>query len=256
MLVDTDLFGHTTDKVRTAIDRIREFEPPEGYFVAFSGGKDSIVTLDLVRRSGVKHDAHYNITGIDPPELFYFIRDNYPEVERHRPEKTIWKLIVEKRMPPTRKVRYCCEVLKERGGRERRVITGIRHAESVRRSKRSMVEACFKEKLRTFLHPIIDWSNGDVWDYIRSTNLPYCKLYDEGFKRLGCIMCPINGNRVKEVKRWPRYYQKYLRAFDGCLRKRRKDGLKTTWETGEQMMQWWLSNADHKIDPDQTVMFE
>jgi len=52
-----------------AMNVLHEYEPPEGYYVAFSGGKDSIVMLDLVRRSGVKHDAHMNITSVDPPEL-------------------------------------------------------------------------------------------------------------------------------------------------------------------------------------------
>ena len=255
MLNEHTLFG-MTDKTAIAIQRLKDFEPPEGYYVAFSGGKESVVILDLVKKSKVRYDAHYNITGIDPPELYYFIRDNFPEVQRHRPEKTIWRLIVERRMPPTRKVRYCCQELKERGGAGRRVVTGIRWAESTRRGKRTMVEACFKDKSKIYVHPIIDWSETDVWDYIRMNKLPYCHLYDEGFKRLGCIMCPMNGNRATEVNRWPRYYQKYLMAFDACLAKRRVDGLKTTWETGHEMMEWWLKNADHRIDPDQTVMFE
>ena len=67
MLIEQTLWG-TIDKVQVAIDRIKTFEPPEGYYVAFSGGKDSVVILDLVKRSGVKFDAHYNITGIDAPE--------------------------------------------------------------------------------------------------------------------------------------------------------------------------------------------
>jgi phosphoadenosine phosphosulfate reductase len=83
-----DLFtGKSKEEI--AIERIKTFCPPEGYYVAFSGGKDSVIILDLVKRSGVKFDAHYNITGIDPPELFRFIRDNFPEVQRHKPEITI-----------------------------------------------------------------------------------------------------------------------------------------------------------------------
>ena len=148
--------GKAKDEI--SIQRLRDFEPKEGFYVAFSGGKDSIVTLDLVKRSGVKYDAHYNITGIDPPELYYFIRDNFPEVQRHRPETTIWKLIEKKMMPPTRKVRYCCAELKERGGKGRRVVTGIRWAESYRRGKRSVVEECFRDKHRVYVHPIIDWT--------------------------------------------------------------------------------------------------
>jgi len=258
MLIETDLFGAKRDKVATAIERIRTFEPPEGYYVAFSGGKDSVVILDLVKRSGVKFDAHYNITGIDPPELFYFIRDQHPEVQRHRPEMTMWRLIVKKRMPPTRRVKYCCEYLKEGGGSGRKVITGIRWAESQRRkASRRMIETCYKDKSKTYLNPIIDWENKDVWDYIRKNNLPYCRLYDEGFKRLGCIMCPENSKREKEISRWPRYYQKYLRAFGECIEKRKMDGLPTTWDTPEQMMKWWLEcKRKRREDPDQTTIFE
>jgi phosphoadenosine phosphosulfate reductase len=176
-LVEQTLFGRV-DKVQIAIDRIKCFEPPEGYYVAFSGGKDSVVILDLVKRSGVKYDAHYNITGIDPPELYYFIRDQHPEVQRHRPEMTMWALIVKKMMPPTRLVRYCCEYLKERGGKGRVVVTGIRWAESNRRSKRKMNEACFRDARTHYLNPIIDWSDEDVWMYIRGNNVKYCSLYD------------------------------------------------------------------------------
>jgi phosphoadenosine phosphosulfate reductase len=265
-LVENGIFG-TIDKVAEAIQRIKDFEPPEGYYVAFSGGKDSVVILDLVKRSGVKFDAHYNITGIDPPELFYFIRDQHPEVQRHRPEKTIWKLIVEKMMPPTRLVRYCCAELKERGGEGRRVLTGIRWAESVRRSKREMVEDCFRGKHKTYLHPIIDWADTDIWNYIKENDLPYCSLYDEGFKRLGCIGCPMAGKtRVKEFERWPRYKTLYGTAFAAAAAANlaalgpefggRGRNAKLRWRTGDEMFAWWMEEKHTTKDPDQTVMFE
>jgi len=61
-----------------AVEFIRTHEPPEGYFVAFSGGKDSIVTLELTRMAGVKHQAFYTCSSIEPPEVVQFIRQHYP----------------------------------------------------------------------------------------------------------------------------------------------------------------------------------
>lgn len=267
-LITEDLIEGRIDKVAMAIDRIRAFEPPEGYYVAFSGGKDSVVILDLVKRAGVKFDAHYNITGIDPPELFYFIRDNFPEVERHQPPITIWKLIVKKMMPPTRMVRYCCEYLKEGGGHDRTVVTGIRWGESSRRSKRKMTEACFKDSRKFYLNPIIDWSDKDVWNYIHIEKLAYCSLYDEGFKRLGCIGCPMSGKgRIKEFARWPKYEEKYRKAFAAAAAAARnmkecsqewKDShpLLASWDDGNSMFDWWMNEDRIKEDPDQLVMFE
>jgi len=265
MLIETDIFGNVIDKVKMAIDRVRTFEPPEGYYVAFSGGKDSVVILDLVKRSGVKFDAHYNITGIDPPELFYFIRDNFPEVERHRPETTIWSLIVKKMMPPTRLVRYCCEYLKERGGQGRTVVTGVRWAESNKRSKRRMHEACFRDSRKHYLNPIIDWADADVWDYIHGNGLKYCGLYDEGFERLGCIGCPMAGDgRRKEFERWPNFENKYRKVFAAAAANLaalgpefggRGRNAKLRWTDGESMFNWWM-NETKNGDPDQTVMFE
>lgn len=268
MLIEQTLFGQI-DKVQMAIDRIKTFEPPEGYYVAFSGGKDSVVILDLVKRSGVKFDAHYNITGIDPPELFYFIRDVHPEVQRHRPEMTIWRLIEKNMIPPTQVIRYCCKHLKECGGHGRHVITGIRWAESTRRkNKRRMNESCFKDTGKRYLNPIIDWLDSDVWEYIKGNDVPYCSLYDEGFNRLGCIGCPCAGRRrYRDFQRWPQYKRLYLKAMTTAAAKR-AEKIKTDpdWGeshsplwigvSGEEMFAWWMKETRTTEDPDQTVMFE
>lgn len=89
--------------------------------------------------AGVKFDAHYAVTSVDPPELVRFIKEKYPDVqfERQHDENgkpiTMWSLIASHTLPPTRKVRYCCSNLKEPGGAGRIVVTGVRWAESVNR---------------------------------------------------------------------------------------------------------------------------
>lgn len=255
MLVENTLFG-VRDKVQMALDMLREFEPEEGYYLAYSGGKDSTVLLDLARRSGVKFDAHYNLTTVDPPELVYFIRTQ-PDVIIESPEKTMWDLIVEKHMPPMRVARYCCEILKERGGADRRVLTGVRAAESSRRAKRQQVERCMRDGSKTYVHPIFHWSDADVWEYIHSRKLPYCSLYDEGFKRLGCICCPMSSNQVKEGERWPRFKAQYIRTFQKMLDKKIADGLDTGgWCTGQDVWDWWVSPKPKEVDEAQLTIFE
>ena len=270
MLVENTLFG-VRDKVKIAIDRLRTFEPPEGYYLAFSGGKDSQCVYHLAKEAGVKFDAHYKLTTVDPPELVYFIRENYPDVSIDKPKKTMWQLIIENGGPPTRIQRYCCRELKERGGEGRITVTGVRWAESIRRKNtrglaefmgkkvkdmvlfsdndemRQMMENCQK-KGKFVLNPIIDWEDADVWEYIHSRGLKYCKLYDEGFKRLGCIGCPMSGKKgmEKEFLRWPKYKTQYIRTFDKVVKNRKAKGTKCIWETAEDVMNWWIYGTEKK----------
>jgi len=252
-LIENTLFGEI-DKVKIAIERLRLFEPPEGYYLAFSGGKDSQVIYELAKMSGVKFDAHFSVTTVDPPELLRFIRDNYPDVKWEKPEKTMWKLIV-KNGPPCRIKRYCCRYLKERGGVDRIVITGIRKEESTKRAGRKMIENCLKHETKKIFNLIIDWKEEEVWEFIKKENLSHCRLYDEGFKRIGCVGCPM-GNRERDFKLWPNFEKAYLRAFNKMLKYRWSKGLKTEWQTPEEVMKWWLDDRKHKGDPDQTVLFE
>jgi len=242
-----------------AIRRIQAHAPDDGLYVAFSGGKDSVVILDLVKRSGVPFDAHYNLTTADPPEVVYFVR-RFPEVQIHKPRDkdgkfmSIWRLIRKKGMPPRRNARFCCEVMKEQGGKGRTVVTGVRWAESANRSKRGMYEGCYKDGSKHYLNPIIDWTTADVWHYIRSRWLDYCSLYDEGFKRVGCVLCPM-GNRAqaeKEAQRWPGIARLWEMSIKAGFRQIDKPGA---FENAQELWEWWFSREDAQSREELPMLF-
>lgn len=289
--------GEICDKVEIAIKRIKAFEPPDGYYVAFSGGKDSQCVYHLAKMAGVKFDAHYNVTSVDPPELVRFIRKNYPDViferkhDKNGKPVTMWSLIPKKHTPPTRIIRYCCEELKESNGSGRFTITGVRASESINRSlnqgvitvpkagkkfqkdlegigvnftetrkggvvlnydnseKRRMAEHCIRTG-KALLNPIIDWDEDDVWEFLNMNGIEHCCLYDEGFKRLGCIGCPMGRakRQRKEFERWPAYKELYMKAFKRMIDQRKKDGLDCKrWGTAQDVFDWWLS-SDRECD--------
>lgn len=261
MLMEHTLFG-INDKVQIAIDRLKAYCPPEGFYIAFSGGKDSQVILELAKQAGVKHDAHMALTTVDPPELLRFVRAHYLEVELLRPTESMYSLIVRKGIPPTRRVRYCCDVLKEPSGAGRFVVTGVRWEESARRARRGMVESCYRHGKHRLIHPIIDWSSEDVWEYLAERGLPHCSLYDEGFTRIGCVMCPCASEKKvrADAARWPHIAEVYrracIRAFDIMKAKgKREESVK--WKSGEDMYQWWLSQTRRAEDiPPLESLFE
>jgi phosphoadenosine phosphosulfate reductase len=235
------------DREDVAINRIKYFNTGiKSYYVAFSGGKDSIVMYDLVKRSGItNYIVEYKNTTVDPPDLIYFIRKNYQEVKIVNPKMSMWQLIEKKKMPPTRLVRYCCEYLKEDAGNGHIVVTGIRAQESKKRAQRKMFEACTRKRDKYYLNPIIDWTEDDIWNYIRKYKLPYPNLYDKGWRRIGCVGCPMAGkHRLKEFAEYPKIKQNYIRAFDRMLKNRIIAGLDTKWKTGEEVMAWWLNDKE------------
>lgn len=93
-------------------------------------------------------------------------------------------------------------------------------------------------KGKHIINPIIDWEDEDVWEFIKTYNVPYCSLYDKGYKRLGCIGCPMSTNKVKELDAYPKYKQAYIRAFDRMLKNIDKA---VDWKTGEDVYNWWVS---------------
>lgn len=292
------------EKIQISIQRLTSFEPKEGYHLAFSGGKDSCVVKALADMAGVKYHAVYRVTGIDPPELVYFIKRFHQDVKMEFPRDkdgkriTLWSMIENKQMPPTRLARYCCENFKESSGDGEMTITGVRWAESQNRKNnhgvvtvmainkdtkkiadnsedfklsksggvilvndndesRRMVEQCYKRN-KTTLNPIIDWTDSDVWEFIRGYDIPYCCLYDEGFKRLGCIGCPLGGKRSmeREFARYPKYKELYIKAFEKMLKRRKEAGKDDTtgnWASANDVFNWWIG---YDILPGQVSFFE
>lgn len=290
------------EKVKVSIERLKAFEPDDGYYLAFSGGKDSVVCKALLEMSGCKYDSTYRVTSVDPPELVCFIKEKHPDVKMEVPRYkdtgkpiTMWNLIPLKLFPPTRLARFCCQYLKEDGGDGRMTVTGVRWAESANRKKnqgsvvirnmsekhktpdfrmgqrndslilvndstesRRMIESCYKRH-KTVVNPIIEWEDNDVWNFIKTNGIPYCELYDCGFKRLGCIGCPMAGRRQRErdFRTYPKYKNAYLLAFQKMLQLRlernRQDPSRPVWRTGKtdykdatakDVFNWWMESGN------------
>lgn len=249
--------------------------------VTTSGGKDSDVCLALAKIAGINYEVQHNHTTADAPETVYHVRDTFRRLELDGVQCTInwptykgspvtmWSLIPQKLMPPTRLVRYCCDVLKEGGGAGRMITTGVRWSESVKRKNsrgiyetmpsdrkkkitlnndnedaRQLFENC-KLKAKRVCNPIVDWTDQDVWDFVSFAKVPVNVLYGCGFSRVGCIGCPMAGKqgRMTEFTKWPTYQRSYTRAFEEMLKQRRERGINTEWETGMDVFHWWMEDG-------------
>lgn len=257
-MTQSSLTDDISELVEMAIDNFKKYEPKEGYYLAFSGGKDSIVIYDLAVKAGVKFDPHYHFTTVDPPELVKFIKETYPNITWDRPKHSMFYYIERKGFLPTRGIRYCCSLLKECYGKGRVVVTGVRREESKKRSDRNLYEPYMKDKKTIYFNPIVKWKDKTVWDYIALNNLNYCSLYDEGFERLGCVMCPLAGGQQmeKEAKRWPLFYRAYLKAIERGLNRAKERGRTplVSGLTAEETMRWWIY-AEKSACVDQCQLF-
>ena len=104
---------------------------------------------------------------------------------------------------------------------------------------RKMVEQCY-QRSKVVVNPIIDWTNEDVWEFIHEYKIPYCELYDKGYKRLGCIGCPM-GNNKEELEKYPKYKQAYLSAFRRMLDQVEQNGTHyKKWENEYDVYNWWV----------------
>lgn len=269
------------DKEKMAIERLKiASELSLNYYnqplvICYSGGKDSDCLLEIARRSGVRYWVQHSHTTVDAPPTVQHIRRKFRQLEldgiktiMNMPSLTMWQLIIKKGMPPTRLVRFCCSNLKETFGKNMHIVTGVRKSESTNRSKRSTYETIVSDvKKRVYLddnddrrrltehclrkgttttNAIIDWQDSDVWDYLEDTKAEINPLYSCGFKRIGCIGCPMAGKcmRQAEFKMFPTYKRMYIRTFDKMLEVRKAKGLENNpnWENGESIFRWWMGD--------------
>lgn len=238
------------DRVARAVGLLQDMEPPEGYYEAFSGGKDSVTIDKLAQMAGVKREKTYNNTTIDPPELVRFIKREHPDAKWNQPKhgNMLHRVAVAPKTPPTRRGRWCCEEYKEYGGDGRVKIFGVRAEESTGRENnwREVAQDLNGDQV---ICPIVFWTKEQVWEFIRAYAVPYCELYDQGWERLGCIGCPLASkkNQDREFARWPRYEQAWKRAIVANWEKWReipntrtgKPRHHAKFSSGEAYWQWW-----------------
>ena len=239
------------NKINKSIELIQKSESialkyqDYGFHLAFSGGKDSQVILELAKMAGVKFKAFFYKTSVDPVELLKFIRLNYSEVEWIKPEKTMYQLIYKKGMLPLRQARFCCEVLKERQGINSVVITGITAAESKKRAKRKEVEhSCIKGQDKVFVHPIFNWTVPEVFEFLENRNIKVCELYKTR-KRIGCVGCPMSPKSMRQDFRdMPNFKKAYINTVQKLINDKNKY---LEFESAEDVINWWSSGLPRAV---------
>lgn len=281
-----DLEHKAIERIKTASEMsLHHYGKP--LVCTYSGGKDSDVMLELFKRSGIPFEVHNSHTTVDAPPTIYHIRETFKryendgikctiEMPRYKGKPvTMWTLIPQKKMPPSRLMRYCCSVLKETGCANRFIATGVRWDESNARAERAayetiagrkadkitatdeeiilmndndkrrrMTEHCMK-KNKMVVNPIIDWTHRDIWDFIQSECIKYNPLYECGYKRVGCIGCPMaSKGRWKEFADFPTYKNAYIRAFDKMLYELKVIGKNPKWKSGNDVFLWWMEDKN------------
>lgn len=247
--------------IRKAEKLALAMQPDKGFYVGFSGGKDSQVVLELVKMAGVKYHAVYNVTTNDPADNVRFIKKHYSEVEFSVPEKSYFQLIAKKGLP-TMRARWCCALFKENSGVGFVVLTGVRREESSKRAKYNNVakygdkesrvclekmEAnefrCVGGKDKFLVYPILEWTEKDVWDFIALHGLPINPCY-KSHKRVGCVFCPFASK--KEILAYCNTHPKLKEAFIHAIERyisKDEDGSRWLLASADETFDWWLSKV-------------
>lgn len=258
-------------KIEYSIDLLRKSESmalrldrDNGFYLSYSGGKDSQALYHLAKMAGVKFKAHMNLTSVDPPEVIRFVKKFYPDVEMIRPKISIYDLAMKKHILPTRILRWCCAEYKEISGAGKVTLIGIRKQESVRRAKREEISVsikgkrleqnfdqwskheekmitCVKGKDKILVSPIIYWTERDVWEFLNKIiNVQHCTLYDEGYKRIGCILCPMSSysQKIRDCRRFPHVKKKWIDTIQKLID---AGYINYNIHSAEVGFYWWIS---------------
>lgn len=210
-------------KVDQAIKLLQVTAGDDVIEVSYSGGKDSDVILELARMSGIKYRAIYKNTTIDPPGTIKHCIENGVEVIK--PKITFLQLVQKKGLP-TRRARFCCNVLKEYKVLDKSV-QGIRRCESTARSKRYTEQEPVicrmygsKKNHVDVILPILSWTDKDVAEFVAVRGIKCHKLYyDEQDcfnvnRRLGCIGCPLKSDAGRaDYKAYPKLFKQVVKAM-------------------------------------------
>ena len=206
-------------KIDMAIKLLKSIKADE-IEVCFSGGKDSSVILELAKMADIPYRAIYKKTTIDPPGTIKFCRENGVEIKE--PKIKFFDLIAQRGFP-TRRIRFCCDELKEYKILDNAII-GIRRCESENRKKlykEPVICRIYGKKSShvNVILPILYWDDDDVKEFINLRCIKCHPSYyntDGNFdvkKRLGCLCCPLQSDKGKsDFKRYPNFVKAWINA--------------------------------------------
>lgn len=181
------------------------------FHVAFSGGKDSAVLLDLVKKALPKDSfvVIFGDTGMEFPDTYETVEYTKKQCEAdgtpfyisrsHFEPHDSWKLFG----PPARVLRWCCSVhkstpqtlkMREITGKDNYVgldFVGVRAHESLTRSKYDYESFGKKQRGQYSFNPILEWTSAEIWAYIFANHLYINNAYKKGNSRAGCLCCPM-----------------------------------------------------------------
>lgn len=179
-------------------------------FVSFSGGKDSTVVSDLVRKAlGTPSIIHiFGNTTLEFPHTYEYI-ERFRKVNRKTPmlraenKEQDFFALCDTFGPPSRTLRWCCTIFKtgfigdkisKTFGDKKSILTfyGIRRSESTSRNNYERSSTGKKISKQLVASPIIDWIDYDIWLYLLTTKIDFNDAYRLGYTRVGCWCCPNN----------------------------------------------------------------